>query len=63
MLELLRPFKMLRADLQRIHLSARSGERREVALEDLLPDLTEVGRATQESIFREEFRPCVRYSS
>ncbi|KAI0754127.1 hypothetical protein C8Q80DRAFT_1265815 [Daedaleopsis nitida] len=63
LLELLRPFKMLRADLQSIHLRARAGEPREVCFEDLLPDLREVGRATQESIFQEDFRPCVKYSS
>ncbi|KAI0693526.1 hypothetical protein C8T65DRAFT_744687 [Cerioporus squamosus] len=63
LLELLRPFKMLRPDLQGIHLRAAAGERREVGVEDLLPDLKEVGRATQESIFQEEFRPCVKYAS
>lgn len=63
LLELLRPFKMLRPDLQGIHLKAPKGAQREVLVDDLLPELREVGRVTQESIFREEFRPCVLYSS
>ncbi|KAI0760688.1 hypothetical protein C8Q74DRAFT_1207937 [Fomes fomentarius] len=63
LLELLRPFKMLRPDLQGIHLKAPKGAQREVVVDDLLPELREVGRVTQESIFREEFRPCVLYSS
>ncbi|RDX51669.1 hypothetical protein OH76DRAFT_1346507 [Lentinus brumalis] len=63
LLELLRPFKMLRPDLQGIHLRAGAGDRREVGVDDLLPDLQEVGRVTQESIFQEEFRPCVKYAS
>ncbi|TFK85231.1 hypothetical protein K466DRAFT_198294 [Polyporus arcularius HHB13444] len=63
LLELLRPFKMLRPDLQRIHPRAGAGDRREVGVDDLLPDLQEVGRVTQESIFQEEFRPCVKYAS
>ena len=63
LLELLRPFKMLRPDLQGIHLRARAGEKREVSMDDLLPDLKEVGRVTQESIFQEDFRPCVKYAS
>ena len=32
-------------------------------MDDLLPDLKEVGRVTQESIFQEDFRPCVKYAS
>ena len=32
-----------------------------VEVSDLLPELREVGRVTQESIFNEEFRPCVKY--
>ena len=54
LLELLRPFKLLRQDLHRA---------RRVGVEDLLPELREVGRATQESIFNEEFRPCVKVYS
>ncbi|TBU41565.1 hypothetical protein BD309DRAFT_868066 [Dichomitus squalens] len=73
LLELLRPFKMLREDLQRLDVrrgragaeSARGGWRGTgsgtVEVGDLLPELREVGRATQESIFNEEFRPCVKY--
>ncbi|KAM5543552.1 hypothetical protein V8D89_002803 [Ganoderma adspersum] len=61
LLELLRPFKMLREDLQ--SLPVRRGKCRTATVEvaDLLPELREVGRVTQESIFNEEFRPFVKY--
>ncbi|KAI0667222.1 hypothetical protein C8Q78DRAFT_1071962 [Trametes maxima] len=62
LLELLRPFKLLRADLQ--HKKAgKKGERVEVRMADLLPELEEVGRATQESIDLEDYRPVVKYHS
>ncbi len=81
LLELLRPFKMLRDDLQSLALrkgrcTAPGGRvagrwtgtgagtgTGAVEVADLLPELREVGRATQESIFNEEFRPCVKYHS
>ncbi|KAH9917139.1 uncharacterized protein BXZ73DRAFT_53443 [Epithele typhae] len=56
LLELLRPFKMLRPDLVRARVHGAG-----VELQDLLPELREAGRVTQESIFNEDFRPCVRY--
>ncbi|KAI0765927.1 hypothetical protein BD413DRAFT_615458 [Trametes elegans] len=62
LLELLRPFKLLRADLQNKRARAK-GAKVEVALGDLLPELRRVGKATQESIDREDYRPCVRYHS
>ncbi|KAI0641399.1 hypothetical protein C8Q79DRAFT_1003719 [Trametes meyenii] len=62
LLELLRPFKLLRADLQ--HKKAgKKGERVEVRMGDLLPELEEVGRATQESIDLEDYLPVVKYHS
>ena len=75
LLELLRPFKMLREDLQRMDVRARKTAPQKgigrgefsgsgsgtVEVSDLLPELREVGRVTQESIFNEEFRPCVKY--
>ncbi|PIL23071.1 hypothetical protein GSI_14378 [Ganoderma sinense ZZ0214-1] len=77
LLELLRPFKMLREDLQSLPVRKRGDTRgREtwgrtgmgmgmgtgtVEVADLLPELREVGRVTQESIFNEEFRPFVKY--
>lgn len=32
-------------------------------MDDLLPELREVGRATQESIDTEDYRPFVKYHS
>ena len=70
LLELLRPFKLLRADLQGLGPGGRT--RRgptapsgggSVRVEDLLPELREVGRVTQESIFNDDFRPCVKVYS
>ena len=76
LLELLRPFKMLREDLQRMDVRSRKTAPTQqgigrgefsgtgsgtVEVSDLLPELREVGRVTQESIFNEEFRPCVKY--
>ena len=71
LLELLRPFKMLREDLQSLPLrkgKCTTPRGREIGtgtvaveVSDLLPELREVGRVTQESIFNEEFRPCVKY--
>ena len=78
LLELLRPFKMLREDLQSLPVrrnkcSARGRGRgmetetgkgtATVEVADLLPELREAGRVTQESIFNEEFRPFVKYHS
>ncbi|CDO71064.1 hypothetical protein BN946_scf184844.g68 [Trametes cinnabarina] len=60
LLELLRPFKLLRPDLQNMTPSTKGGKV-EVAMADLLPELREVGRETQESIDREDFRPVVKY--
>ncbi|KAI0628642.1 hypothetical protein C8Q77DRAFT_360917 [Trametes polyzona] len=62
LLELLRPFKLLRADLQNKKPRAK-GARVEVTMEDVLPELREVGRATQDSIDVEDYRPVVKYHS
>ncbi|KAI0353884.1 hypothetical protein OH77DRAFT_1590950 [Trametes cingulata] len=60
LLELLRPFKLLRADLQNVKPKTK-GAKVEVTMADLLPELREVGKATQESIDREDYRPVVKY--
>ncbi|KAI0821825.1 hypothetical protein BC628DRAFT_1422250 [Trametes gibbosa] len=62
LLELLRPFKLLRGDLQNKKMRCK-GARVEVAMADLLPELRQVGRATQESIDAEDYRPFVKYHS
>lgn len=64
LLELLRPFKLLRSDLQGKKPKTNSkGAHVEVRMDDLLPELREVGRATQESIDAEDYRPVVKYHS
>lgn len=64
LLELLRPFKLLRSDLQGKKPKTNSkGAHVEVRMDDLLPELREVGRATQESIDAEDYRPFVKYHS
>ncbi|OSD05061.1 hypothetical protein PYCCODRAFT_1281224 [Trametes coccinea BRFM310] len=60
LLELLRPFKLLRPDLQNMKAKLKGGKV-EVGMADLLPELCEVGRETQESIDKEDFRPVVKY--
>ncbi|OJT11624.1 hypothetical protein TRAPUB_11852 [Trametes pubescens] len=62
LLELLRPYKLLRSDLQGKKPQA-TGAHVEVRMDDLLPELREVGRATQESIDKEDYRPFVKYHS
>lgn len=62
LLELLRPFKLLRPDLQG-KKPKQKGAHVEVRMDDLLPELREVGRATQESIDTEDYRPFVKYHS
>ncbi|KAI0659925.1 hypothetical protein C8Q70DRAFT_982643 [Cubamyces menziesii] len=62
LLELLRPFKLLRSDLQNMKAKDRGGKV-EVVMKDLLPDLCVVGKATQESIDREDYMPVVKYHS
>ncbi|KAI8974835.1 hypothetical protein BD414DRAFT_556170 [Trametes punicea] len=60
LLELLRPFKLLRSDLQNLKAKQRGGKV-EITVTDLLPELKEVGRATQESIDKEDYKPFVKY--